>query len=106
MSESLSSAARRDMRKELVRLRMEMHRQQLRYHAQPISHPLEQFRQMREGQASNVKTPLLMAAGLLLTLFGHRLGAFGKLAKGALVLYPLVKGAQAIQKPNADPPYR
>ena len=47
-----------------------------------------------------------MAAGLLLTLFGHRLGTVGKLAKGALVLYPLVKGAQAIQKPNAEPPYR
>ena len=106
MSDYLSSAVRRDMRKELVRLRMEMHRQQLRYHAQPISHPLDQFRRLREGQASNVKTPLLMAAGVLLTLFGHRLGTFGKLAKGALVVYPLIKGAQAMQQPSSDPPLR
>jgi hypothetical protein len=102
MSETLSSAARRDMRKELVRLRMEMHRQQLRYHAQPLTHPLQQLRQFRQGEAANVKTPLMVAAGVFLTLFGGRLGTFGKLARGALVLYPLVRGVQAAQRPSID----
>ena len=104
MSESLSSAAKRDMRKELVRLRMEMHRQQLRYNAQPLTHSIEQLRNMRDGQPSNVKTPLIMAAGVLLTLFSSRLGAFGKVAKAALVLYPLVKGAKAIHESSSTPP--
>ncbi len=101
MSQSLSSAARRDMRKELVRLRMEMNRQQLRYHAQPLTHPLQQLRQMRRGNTTNVKTPLMMAAGVFLTLFGGRLGTFGKLARGAMVIYPLVKGLQQNRKKDA-----
>ena len=102
MSETLSSAARRDMRKELVRLRMEMHRQQLLYHVQPLTHPLQQLRQLRQGEPANVKTPLMVAAGVLLTLFGGRLGTFGKLARGALVLYPLVRGVKAVQRPDYD----
>lgn len=102
MSESLSAATRREMRKELVRLRMEMHRQQLRYHAQPLTHPLQQFRQLRHGDPANVKTPLLVAAGVLLTLFGGRLGTFGKLARAGLMLYPVVRGVQAAQRPNLN----
>ena len=98
MSETLSSAASRDMRKELVRLRMEMHRQQLRYHAQPLTHPLEQLRQMRQDESANVKTPLMVGAGVLLTLFGGRLGTFGRLARAGLMLYPLVRGAKAVKR--------
>ncbi len=91
MSQSLSRSVRRDMRKELVRLRLEMHRQQLHYHAQPLTNPLQQLRQ---GNPGNVKTPLMVAAGVLLTLFGGRLGTFGKLARGALLLYPMVRSLQ------------
>lgn len=94
MNQSLSRTARREMRKELVRLRMEMHRQQLHYHAQPLTNPLQQWRQ---GSAS-AKTPLLVAAGVLLTLFGGRLGTFGKLARGALLLYPMVRSLQTQNK--------
>jgi len=100
MSENLSSAARRDLRKELVRLRLEMHRQQLRYHVQPLTHPLQQFRQMRQGAPANVKTPLMVVAGALLTLFGGRLGTVGKLARAGLMLYPVVRGVQAAKRPN------
>lgn len=102
MSQSLSSAVRRDMRKELVRLRMEMHRQQLHYHSQPLTHPLQQLRQMRHGDPANMKTPLMVVAGVLLTVFGGRLGTFGRLARGALMLYPLVRGVQAVQRPSID----
>ena len=98
MSQSLSSAARRDMRKELVRLRMEMHRQQLHYHAQPLTNPLQQLRQLRRGEPANVKPPLMVAAGVMLTLFGSRLGTFGKLARSALVLYPVIRGLQPQKK--------
>lgn len=100
MSELLSSSTRRSMRKELVRLRMEMHRQQLRHHAQPLTHPLTYLRQLRPGSPSQLETPVLLTAGILLTLFGSRLGSFGKLAKGALLLYPLIRGAQ---KPSGEP---
>ncbi|HSX72120.1 MAG TPA: hypothetical protein VLF16_14410 [Pseudomonas sp.] len=102
MSESLTSAARRDLRKELVRLRLEMHRQQLLYNAQPLTHPLQQFRQMRQGDPSNVKTPLMVGAGVLLTLFGGRLGTFGKVARAALMLYPVVRGVKAVKKPSVE----
>ncbi|WP_349616597.1 hypothetical protein [Azotobacter salinestris] len=80
------------MRKELVRLRMEMQRQQLDYHAEPLRHPLRQFGNLfapsraRPGKG----TPLAVGAALLLTLFGKRLGRFRKLALFALEVYPLV----------------
>lgn len=94
MSESLSGTARRSMRKELVRLRMEMHRQQLRHHAQPLTRPLNYLGQLRQNGPGSLEPPLLLTAGVLLTLFGNRLGRFGKLARVALLLYPLVRGAQ------------
>lgn len=81
-----------EMRKELVRLRMEMQRQQLDYHAEPLRHPLRQLGHLfapsraRAGKG----TPLAFGGVLLLTLFGKRLGRFGKLARFALEVYPLV----------------
>lgn len=103
MSETLSSATRRQMRKDLVRLRMELNRQQLRYHAQPVTNPLQHLKQWAtSGQASGhsssrsgAKTPVMIAAGLLLTLFGKRLGTFGRLARTGLALYPIVRSLQS-----------
>ncbi|MDD0843909.1 hypothetical protein [Pseudomonas sp. Gutcm_11s] len=103
MSEPLSASARRNMRKELVRLRLEMHRQQLRYNVQPLTHPLQQ---LRHADPAAAKTPLLVAAGVLLTLFGGRLGVFGKLARTALMLYPVVRGVQATQRSNIEQHHR
>ncbi|SEJ14919.1 hypothetical protein SAMN04244572_02924 [Azotobacter beijerinckii] len=81
-----------EMRKELVRLRMEMQRQQLDYHAEPLRHPLRQLGHLfAPGRAARGKgTPLAFGGVLLLTLFGKRLGRFGKLARFALEVYPLV----------------
>ncbi|MFB8829332.1 hypothetical protein ACE0DR_07940 [Azotobacter sp. CWF10] len=89
------SSARRSavqMRKELVRLRMEMQRQQIDYHAEPLRHPLRQFGQLfAPSRAKPGKgTPLAVGGALLLSLFGKRLGRFGKLALFALEVYPLV----------------
>ncbi|WP_068826019.1 hypothetical protein [Pseudomonas sp. BMS12] len=100
MSESLSGTARRSMRKELVRLRMEMHRQQLRHHAQPLTRPLNYLGQLRRDSPGSLEPPLLLTAEVLLTLFGSRLGRFGKLARIALLFYPLARGAQ---KPGGVP---
>ncbi|GAB3393432.1 hypothetical protein [Azotobacter armeniacus] len=81
------------MRKELVRLRMEMQRQQLDYHAEPLRHPLRQLGHLfapTSRSAWGKSTPLTFGGVLLLTLFGKRLGRFGKLARFALEVYPLV----------------
>ena len=40
MNQPLTSATSREKRKELVRLRMEMYRQQLIYKAQPLCKPI------------------------------------------------------------------
>jgi len=94
MSEPLSNAARLATRKELVRLRMEMHRQQLHYHAQPVVRPLARvtgwFSHDDNDESSHSSTPMLLAAGVLLGLFGKRLGKVGKLARLALTAYPLL----------------
>jgi hypothetical protein len=82
------------MRKDLVRLRLEMHRQQLHYHSQPLRHPLEQLTHLFDSgrNALNVgKTPLLIGGGVLLALFGHRLGKLGLLARVGLTLYPMIQ---------------
>jgi hypothetical protein len=60
---------------------------------------------MRQGEPANVKTPLMVAAGVLLTLFGGRLGTFGKLARVGLMLYPVVRGVQAAQRPSVERHY-
>jgi len=105
MSQSLSSAHRRAMRKELVRLRLEMHRQQMHYHARPLVHPLSQLKSLwhRQGTSLGGKTPLAMGGALLLTLFGKRLGIFGRLARIGLAVYPLISAWRASQEETRAP---
>lgn len=103
MSRPLSTSNELGMRKDLVRLRMEMHRQQLLYHAQPLSHPLQQVKNFVAnrrpgGDPSSGKGPLVIATTVVLALFGRRLGKVGKLARVALTLYPLIKGQQKLRE--------
>lgn len=105
MNMPLSGPTRRSMRKDLVRLRMEMHRQQLKYHAHPLVHPLSQLKELvsSDGAArSSRKTPLMLGATLFLALFGKRLGVVGKLARVGLAVYPIVRGVQAASKAVKD----
>lgn len=105
MTKPLSGPTRRAMRKDLIRLRMEMHRQQLRYHAQPLSHPLRQIKELMssDGRArSSRKTPLALGATLFLALFGKRLGVVGRLARVGLAVYPIVRGFQAASSAVKD----
>lgn len=103
MSQQLSTATDLSMRKDLVRLRMEMHRQQLLYHIQPLSNPLEQAKSMFAGRHARAdhgagKKPLMVAATVILALFGRRLGKVGTLARVAITLYPLIKGQQKLRQ--------
>lgn len=101
MSQPLSTSNDLSMRKDLVRLRMEMHRQQMLYHAQPLSHPLQQMKSFvssrrASSEHSSGKGPMMIAATVVLALFGRRMGKMGKLARVALTLYPLIKGQQRL----------
>ncbi|WP_019342717.1 hypothetical protein [Stutzerimonas stutzeri] len=96
MSLPLSSSSDLAMRKDLVRLRMEMHRQQVLYHSQPLAHPFQRIKGMVASRDSgsehhNGRGPLIIAATLGLTLFGRRLGKIGKLARVGVMLYPLIR---------------
>ncbi len=95
MSLPLSTSSDLAMRKDLVRLRMEMNRQQLLYHSQPLAHPFQRMKGMIahrnvESDDHTRKGPLLIATSLALMLFGRRLGKFGKLARLGVMLYPIV----------------
>ncbi|MGK9064161.1 hypothetical protein [Stutzerimonas chloritidismutans] len=99
MSLPLSSSSDLAMRKDLVRLRMEMNRQQILYHSQPLAHPFQRLSSM-VGMGGNrghhesphtVKGPLMIAATVLLALFGKRLGKVGTLARLGITLYPLAR---------------
>lgn len=91
----LSASKDIGMRKDLVRLRMEMHRQQLLYHSQPLTHPLQQVKGMMANRGSagghHSGKPLMIAATVVFALFGKRLGKLGQLARIGLTLYPIVR---------------
>ena len=96
MSLPLSSSSDLAMRKDLVRLRMEMNRQQVLYHSQPLAHPFQRIKGMVTHRNSSSDHnggigPLMVAATFGLTLFGRRLGKFGKLARLGMVLYPIIR---------------
>ncbi|WP_267397891.1 hypothetical protein [Pseudomonas sp. GM_Psu_2] len=99
MNQPLTSATSQAKRKELVRLRMEMYRQQLIYNAQPLHNPIsligDLVRPNRDKVASSAKKPLMLGATVFLSLFGKRLGAVGRLARIGLALYPIVNRFQA-----------
>jgi hypothetical protein len=101
MSKSLSSAAQRKMRKDLIRLRMDMYRQQLIYHSQPVRHPFSGIANLflsgrkdhKVGhREDSTATPMwLGAATVILALFGKRMGKVGKLARLGVTAYPLIR---------------
>ena len=98
MNSPLTTSSDRAMRKDLIRLRMEMHRQQLIYHSQPLAQPLHHLKGMVAGHGQGAHStkrqgrhPLLIVAMAGLALFGRRLGKAGKLARLGLAVYPLVR---------------
>lgn len=96
MSLPLSSSSDLAMRKDLVRLRMEMNRQQILYHSQPLAHPLQRIKGMLANRSSPSehhvqKGPIMLATTFALAIFGRRLGKVGQLARLGIVLYPMLR---------------
>jgi len=95
MSQTLKTkATRQELRKQLVRLRMEMHRHELRHETQQLLEPLHKMRgSARSWQSSLTSShaPLWGMAGVtLLSFFGGKSKRLGRWLKIGISLYPLV----------------
>ncbi|CDM40028.1 hypothetical protein [Ectopseudomonas oleovorans] len=88
-------ASRRELRKAVLRMRLEMHRQELRHEILQITHPLQQVREygqrLRKGNA-----PFLLTGGAL-TLAGLLGGKRGwrRWLRLALIIAPLLRRRQS-----------
>lgn len=87
-------ASRRELRKAVLRMRLEMHRQELRHEILQITHPLQQVREygqrLRKGNA-----PFLLTGGALALagLFGRKRG-WRRWLRLALIVMPLLRRMQ------------
>lgn len=87
-------ASRRQLRKAVLRMRLEMHRQELRHEMLQISQPLQQVREygkrLRQGNA-----PLLLTGGALALagLLGGKRG-WRRWLRLALIIAPLLRRQQ------------
>ncbi len=88
-------ASRRELRKAVLRMRLEMHRQELRHEILQITQPLQQVREygqrLRQGNA-----PFLLTGGAL-TLAGLLGGKRGwrRWLRLALIIAPLLRRRQS-----------
>jgi hypothetical protein len=75
----------------MLRLRLEMHRQELRHETLVMLQPLRQVQHWRE-QLSNSNAPLWVAGGaLLLATLGVRRGNWRRWLRVALIAFPLLR---------------
>ncbi|UFQ99023.1 hypothetical protein [Pseudomonas wenzhouensis] len=87
-------ASRRELRKAVLRMRLEMHRQELRHEMLQISQPLKQAREygqrLRQGNA-----PFLLTGGVLALagLLGGKRG-WRRWLRLALIIAPLLRRRQ------------
>lgn len=88
-------ASRRELRKAVLRMRLEMHRQELRHEILQITHPLQQVREygqrLRKGNA-----PFLLTGGALALagLLGGKRG-WRRWLRLALIIAPLLRRRQS-----------
>ncbi len=104
-NEVVNTDSRRDMRKALIRLRMEMHRQEIRHESQQLMAPLHKMRDMRHNWQDSLgvkHAPLWgMAAVTLMGFFtgkGSKSGSISsvtRLVRLGAGLIPLIKLAMA-----------
>ncbi|CRM65188.1 hypothetical protein [Pseudomonas sp. 25 E 4] len=100
-NEVVNTDSRRDMRKALIRLRMEMHRQEIRHESQQLMAPLHKMRDMRHNWQDSLgvkHAPLWgMAAVTLMGFFtgkGAKSGSISsvtRLVRLGAGLIPLIK---------------
>ncbi len=79
LPEMPKNASRREMRKVLIRLRMEMHRQEIRHESQQLLQPLQKMRGMTTNWQENlgIKHAPLWGVGIV-TLLGFLTGKGAK----------------------------
>ncbi|EFQ64523.1 hypothetical protein BFW88_08365 [Pseudomonas fluorescens] len=105
LTEIPHTTSRREMRKALIRLRMEMHRQEIRHESQQLMAPLHKVRDMRHNWQDSLgikHAPLWgVAAVTLLGFFtgkGAKSGSLSSLTRLVRLgagLIPLIKLAMA-----------
>lgn len=103
-----SGATRREMRKAVIRLRMEMHRQEIRQEAKQFVNPFSRLRTMGEGLNKNLRVrhaPLWGVGAVSLLGFlsgkGARKGGISsaaRLIKLGVSLVPLLKLLQNVNR--------
>ena len=90
-----AKASRRDLRKAMLRLRLEMHRQELRHETLVMLQPLRQaqhFSSHWREELGNSNAPLWVAGGaLLLATLGIRRGNWRRWLRIALIAFPLLR---------------
>ena len=101
MTEIPQNTSRREMRKALIRLRMEMHRQEIRHESQQLMAPLHKMRTMRHSWQDSLgikHAPLWGVAAVTLMGFFTGKGAKGgsissitRLVRLGAGLIPLIK---------------
>lgn len=90
-----AKASRRELRKTLLRMRLEMHRQELRHETLVMLQPLRQAQHWRAHWREEMGTsnaPIWVAGGaLLLATLGLRQGQWRRWLRIALVAFPLLR---------------
>ena len=101
MPELPRNSSRTEMRKALIRLRMEMHRQEIRHESQHLLHPLQRVRGMTQNLQDGLgikHAPLWGIAAVIGLGFltgkgakGGGIGSLTRLARLGVTLGPLIK---------------
>lgn len=105
-----ANASRRELRKTLLRMRLEMHRQELRHEALVMLQPLRQAQQLRKHWRTELhgsNAPLWVAGGaLLLATLGIRKGHWRRWLRIALIAFPLLRRHPPRQPDAAAAPHK
>ncbi|MHA6494422.1 hypothetical protein ACX0MV_14380 [Pseudomonas borbori] len=92
------NASRRDMRKALLRMRLELSRQELRHEALVMLQPLRQAQQFSHRwreELGNSTAPFWVAGGALaLAAWGIKQGKWRSWVRVALIAFPLLRRNQ------------
>lgn len=95
LSELPAKASRRELRIAMLRLRLELHRQELRHETLVMLQPLrraQDFSNHWREALRNSNAPLWVAGGaLLLASFGIRRGPWRRWLRIALIAFPLLR---------------
>jgi hypothetical protein len=90
-----NNLSRHQLRKNILRMRLELHRQELRHEAQVMLQPLKQVNDLRHNWRSELgkhKSSLWLAGGaMLLTTLGVRSSNLRQWLRVAMIAVPLLR---------------